>query len=102
VRFGLAFFDRAVIKPQTRDLLWTSQTRAAGERTNYGIGWFVGRDSQGHAWVQHPGGAAGGSALIRIYPEQKLVICVLANLSMIGDDRFSTVPDQLFELFSGH
>ncbi|HMN44407.1 MAG TPA: serine hydrolase domain-containing protein [Povalibacter sp.] len=49
---------------------------------------------------QHPGGAAGGSALIRIHPDQKLVICLLTNLSMIGDDRFSTLPDQLFALFS--
>jgi CubicO group peptidase (beta-lactamase class C family) len=102
VRFGLAFFDVSVIKPETRDLLWTSQMTTGGERTMYGIGWFVGKDSQGHAWVQHPGGAAGGSALIRIYPEQKLVISLLTNLSMIGDDRFSTLPDQLFTLFSGN
>ena len=40
VRFGLAFFDDAVIKPQTRDLLWTSQMTAAAERTNYCIGWY--------------------------------------------------------------
>jgi hypothetical protein len=37
-----------------------------------------------------------------VWVGSSLVICVLANLSMIGDDRFSTLPDQLFGLFSAN
>lgn len=99
VRFGLAFFDTKVIRPATRTLLWTPQLTLAGERTSYGLGWFIGKDSAGRRWVQHPGGTVGGSVLLRIYPDDGVVISLLGNLSMVGDDRFGDIPDQLFALF---
>lgn len=44
-------------------------------------------------------GTVGGSVLLRIYPDDGVVISLLGNLSMVGDDRFGDIPDQLFALF---
>lgn len=94
-RFGLAHFDDSILTKETRELLWTSQQNIQGEATQYGIGWFVEDD-----WVQHPGGALGGSTLLRIYPEKKVVIVLMANLSLLGENRFDALPDMLFKCFS--
>lgn len=76
-------------------MLWTSQESIDGRSTGYGVGWFVSDD-----WVQHPGGALGGSTLLRIYPESEVVIAMVANFSMLGSNRFGELPDQLFECAS--
>lgn len=94
-RFGKAHFDDGLLSKETRDTLWTSQNTSTGEATEYGMGWFV-----EDGWVEHPGGALGGSTLLRIYPDQELVIAMSANLSVLGEGRFDELPDQLFECFS--
>ena len=93
--FGLAHFDNDVLTAKSRELLWTSQQKAGGVPTQYGVGWFINDN-----WVQHPGGALGGSTLLRIYPDQEIVIVLMANLSVLGGNTFSDLPDRLFNCFS--
>ena len=94
-RFGLAHFDDTILTEESRELLWTSQLDISGVEIGYGVGWFIDDD-----WVQHPGGALGGSTLLRIYPEEEIVIVMMANLSALGGDTFDNLPDLLFECFS--
>jgi serine beta-lactamase-like protein LACTB, mitochondrial len=94
-RFGLAHFDTALLSEPSRRTLWTSQQDGSGADTGYGIGWFI-----GDQWVQHPGGSLGGSALLRIYPEDQVVVVLLANLSLLEDHRFDDLPDKLHACFS--
>ncbi len=93
--FGLAHFDESVLGADARALLWTRQKEASGTQAPYGVGWFI-----EDGWVQHPGGALGGSTLLRIYPDEEVVIVLIANLSMRGENRFDDLPIQLFECFS--
>lgn len=79
--FGVAHLRKKGLKKETVNILWESQVNSNGEKTNYGIGWFIGKDSDGRHWVQHPGGTVGGTAFFRIYPEEGLVVSILANLS---------------------
>jgi len=58
------------------------------------MGWFIGTN-----WVQHSGGTVGGSGLLRLYPQEQLVIAILANLSMLGEDLFDELPDELHDCF---
>ena len=95
VKFGLAHFDDRVLNDDSRSLLWQSQQTSSGEPTGYGVGWFVYEQ-----WVEHPGGALGGSVLLRIYPQEQTVVAIAANLSMLGEDRFDSLPDRLFECAS--
>ena len=41
VKFGSALLEPGFLKPETLDLLFTSQRTSAGEETGYGIGFFV-------------------------------------------------------------
>lgn len=92
VRFGLAHFDSNLLTDASRKMLWTSQKNTNGESTGYGVGWFV-----EDRWVEHPGGALGGSTLLRIYPEEEVVVAITANLSLLGPNRFGDLPNELFQ-----
>ena len=90
--FGIAHFDDSILGDSSRELLWTSQKTASGSATDYGIGWFI-----HDGWVEHAGGALGGTTLLRIYPNEEIVVAITANLSMRGPDPLDPLPAQLFE-----
>jgi len=90
-RFGMSHFNAELLSVGSRELLWTTQKSVDGRPTGYGLGWFV-----ADRWVQHPGGALGGSTLLRIYPQEEVTIAITANLSMLGPDRFGELPEELF------
>jgi len=96
VRLGFAHLDSGFLTQETIELLWSSQETDSGEKTNYGIGWSSGVDEAGRKWVGHGGGSIGGSTYFRVYPDQKLVISVIANLS---GARFRDYPEQIAEIF---
>jgi len=91
-KLGMAHLNQNILTRSTRDLLWTSQQTSSGQITGYGMGWFIYDD-----WVEHPGGALGGSTLLRVYPEEQRVVAIAANLSMRGNDRFGSLPGRLYE-----
>ncbi|MFQ5689938.1 MAG: serine hydrolase domain-containing protein [Gemmatimonadota bacterium] len=95
VRFGFAQLDHQVLKPETVRLLWTPQKTSSGEETGYGMGWRVGVDG-GHRWVGHGGGSVGGTTYLRIYPDSRVVIVLIANLTGL---RFGNTPRKLARLF---
>ncbi len=78
-RFGDALLQGKLVKPETRDLLWTSMHTADGAATEYGIGWTVEADSAGRRRVRHSGGSVGGTAHLIIYPEQRTVVALVVN-----------------------
>lgn len=80
VRFGWAHVEGRFLKPETVTLLTTTQRLRSGEATNYGIGWSAGADSAGRRWYGHTGGAVGGRSVLLVYPEQRVVVAILANL----------------------
>jgi CubicO group peptidase (beta-lactamase class C family) len=77
--FGDAMIIGKIVKPATLDLLWTSQRTTDGKPTGYGIGWFVATDSAGRQIVRHSGGSDGGTALLVLYPRQRMVFAFLFN-----------------------
>ena len=81
LKLGQAMIDGAIIKPETIHELITSQKLHNGKETGYGLGWFSGNRTSGQRWFGHSGGAVGGSSNLVIYPEQKLVVVILTNVS---------------------
>lgn len=94
-RFGQLLLDGALLKPETRQLLWTSQRTSNGEETGYGMGWFVDRDAAGRRRVFHSGGSVGGTAYLLIYPDEKLVLALLVN----SDHTFVRSAPRIAEAF---
>lgn len=82
-RFGQAMLDARILKRSTIEALWTPQQTADGKPTAYGMGWGVNTDSTGRRSISHSGGSVGGTALLVIYPKERIVFAFLFN----GDGR---------------
>ncbi|MDZ7691364.1 MAG: serine hydrolase domain-containing protein [Balneolaceae bacterium] len=79
--FGDAFLGNDYLQRDTIHMLWKSQETRDGEPTNYGIGWSSGSDDENRKWYGHSGGSVGGSTQFVVFPDQELVLAVVANLS---------------------
>jgi serine beta-lactamase-like protein LACTB, mitochondrial len=80
-RLGAAHLGGGYLKPETRSLLFTSQRTTAGEETGVGIGWRIGTDAAGRTFYHHGGAIEGGRAFLLLYPQGKVAVALLANLS---------------------
>ena len=94
-RVGQLLLDGALLKSDSRQLLWTSQRTTDGKETGYGMGWFVDRDAAGRRRIYHSGGSVGGTAYLLIYPDEKLVLALLVN----SDRTFVRAAPRLAEAF---
>ena len=84
VRYGSAYLAKpGFLKPETVQLMWTSQRTTSGAETGYGIGWFT-RTRDGRREVWHTGGAVGGSTMLLILPDDGVVVSILTNLENGG------------------
>ena len=80
-RFGSAILRGGYLKPETRMLLFTSQKTVQGKETGVGLGWRIAKDSLGNRYYHHGGESIGGRAFLLIYPDSKVVVALLTNLS---------------------
>lgn len=94
--FGNALLGNSFLKPETIRLFTTPQKLNDGSSTTYGIGFAVGKDSKQNSWFGHSGGSVGGTTDMVIYPEQKIVVVVLTNLS---DARLGAISRQVAQMF---
>ena len=81
LRFSKAVADTTIIQADTYQEWTTSQQTKDGKATNYGIGWRMSEDKKGRNWVGHSGGSMGGTTMFLVYPEEKLTVVTLVNLS---------------------
>jgi serine beta-lactamase-like protein LACTB len=98
-RFGLAHFDEGLVSPVMRSLLWTEQKTSDGVATGYGIGWRIVVDAEGNRWIGHGGGSIGGTSQFWLFPDDRLVIAMAANLTELD---YGDILPRLRKLFSEH
>ncbi|HZD03797.1 MAG TPA: serine hydrolase domain-containing protein [Longimicrobiales bacterium] len=97
VRYGSAYFRGDFLDPATVELLWTPQHTSDGESTGYGIGWSSGeRPEGGGRRVWHTGGAMGGSTILMIYPDERIVVSILTNVSSVRHTALAAAVADLF------
>ncbi len=94
--FGNALLGSTFLKPETVRLFTTPQKLNDGSATIYGIGFAAAKDSKQYSWFGHSGGSVGGTTDMVIYPEQKIVVVVLTNLS---DARLGAISRQIAQMF---
>ncbi len=82
-RFEIAILDDKLIKPSTRELMWTPLKPLDGAKDEYGLGWGNGEEN-GIATVGHTGGQQGTSTAFVIAPKQRAGVVVLANMEDVG------------------
>ena len=82
-RFEIAILSDKLIKPSTRELMWTPLKPLDGSKDGYGLGW--GNDDEtGIPTVGHTGGQQGTSTAFIIAPKQRAGVVVLANMESVG------------------
>ena len=96
-RFANAHMNPGFLKASTLETWTQSQHLKDGKATNYGIGWGSGKDGENRPYFGHTGGSVGGITMMRIYPEEKLVIAILSNSS---DVNYGKLTEQLATLFT--
>jgi serine beta-lactamase-like protein LACTB len=88
-RFEIAIVTNKLLKPATRDLMWTPQKAADGSQNGYALGWGT-QKKYGLALVEHTGGQQGTSTSIILVPERRAGIVVLANMDNVDSAALST------------
>jgi serine beta-lactamase-like protein LACTB, mitochondrial len=79
-KFADAHLRPGFLKAGTLDAMMRSQKLASGAETGVGIGWRSGKDAKGRRVLHHGGTIDGGRAMVMVYPNEKLVVVMLANL----------------------
>ena len=87
VRFGSALMQPGFLKKQSFSLLFTSQKNADSKPTGYGVGWFIGKDADGHHVYWHSGGSIGGTGILLLHPVNKTAVAILGNRTGLIFDR---------------
>ncbi|MEE9128918.1 MAG: serine hydrolase domain-containing protein [Phycisphaerales bacterium] len=77
---GAAHLDDRFLSAETRRILFTPQTATSGEETAVGLGWRIGEDSRGRRYYHHAGSNIGGRAILIVYPDDGVVVAIVANV----------------------
>jgi serine beta-lactamase-like protein LACTB len=84
VKLGSGLLNNTLLGAQTTALLVTPQHLSDGTNTYYGMGWRTGTDTQNRSIIHHGGSIDGGRTFLLIYPDQKLVVAITANMSGVN------------------
>ncbi len=81
LRFANAHLDDAFLSKSSLELLFTEQQTRDGEGVGYGFGWFIRTRDDGHRLLSHSGGSVGGTSLMVMEPDTRVVVVGLVNLT---------------------
>ena len=83
VRFGIALNTGKLLRQETLQQMWTQQLLNDGRRSDYGLGWRVGRHA-GYRAVWHSGGQSGTSTMLFLVPTTGTCVAVMSNLQYLN------------------
>lgn len=87
-RFEVAILSDGLMKPATRDLMWTPLKPSEGKANGYALGWGTFTED-GIRYVGHSGGQQGTSTDFLIAPEQRAGVVVLTNMEEVNPNQLS-------------
>ena len=91
--FANAHLDDGYLSEASRKLLFTEQKTRDGEGVGYGLGWFIRTREDGRRLLSHSGGSVGGTSLMVMEPESRVVVVGLINLTRANNDVVREVLD---------
>ena len=83
IKIGNEILYGSYIDTKLKKSLFQTQYTSDNKETGYGLGWYVGKDKNGHRIWYHSGDSFSGSSYLLIYPDDDIVVSFLAN-SQIG------------------
>ena len=97
LRFANAHLDDGFLSKSSRELLFTEQRTRAGEGVGYGFGWFIRTRDDGRRLLSHSGGSVGGTSLMVMEPETRVVVVGLINLTGADNGVVREVLDRFID-----
>lgn len=99
VKMGQGLMNHTLLSKSTVELIFTPQQLSNGKSTGVGIAWRNGTDARGRRFVHHGGLIDGGRTFLIIYPDDGLVVAVMANMSgvNINLDEVTTIASFFFK-----
>ena len=91
--FANAHLDDEFLSAASRKLLFTEQKTLDGEGVGYGLGWFIRTRDDGRRLLSHSGGSVGGTSLMVMEPESRVVVVGLINLTRANNGVVREVLD---------
>lgn len=88
-RFEIAMMANKLLKPATREAMWTPQKAADGSQNGYALGWAT-QKKYGLALVEHSGSQQGTSTSVILVPERRAGVVVLANMDGVDATALAT------------
>lgn len=95
-KWGHAHMERRLLKPETYDIMFETQTIVQNNGEGMGLGWFI-REQNGYTLYGHEGMDDGFRASFWMCPKLKAQIVVLAN---IGKAPVKKISRQLFDFIT--
>lgn len=83
IKIGNEILNGSHIDTKMKKSLFQTQRTTDNKETGYGLGWYIGKDKNGHRIWYHSGDSFSGSSYLLIYPDDDIVVSFLAN-SQIG------------------
>lgn len=104
VKFGSSMLTGRLLNDSLLNQVFETQYTSDGESTGYGLGWYIGKDSNGMKVWYHAGELPSSGSIVLVYPEHGVVIALLANSPIISDsnDGFSDEIQGLSEMIYRH
>lgn len=91
IKLGNAYmYSGRILNKETLIELIKSKKLKNGIKTNYGFGFTTNKDFYGNYFYGHNGGYEGSKSILRIYPNNKIVISILVNRDIKDIDSFAT------------
>ena len=78
-KFGNELLHGTYVDTKLKKILFQTQYTTDKKETGHGLGWYLGKDKNGHRMWYHSGDSFTGSSFIIIYPDDDMVITFLAN-----------------------
>lgn len=83
IKIGNEILNGSYIETRMKKSLFQTQRTTDNKETGYGLGWYIGKDKNGHRIWYHSGDSFSSSSFLLIYPDDDIVVSFLAN-SQIG------------------
>jgi hypothetical protein len=65
----------------------TPEQLGSGAVSPVGIGWRIGKDTEGRVIWHHAGTALGGRAVLVVWPDERIVVALAGNLLFNQNER---------------
>jgi len=97
LKFGNELLYGNFFESSFKNILFETQYTADKNPTNYGLGWYIGKDMNGHKIWYHVGELPSSGAVLILYPDEGIVISLLSNTPILTN-ALNGLPMEVQEL----